>query len=45
MNGSKHGRARRGWLPWVALGAALVVGGVIGGVIRGRDEVLGVPVE
>jgi putative serine protease PepD len=29
----KHGRDTRGWLPWAALGAALVVGGVIGGVI------------
>jgi len=33
MNGSKHGRDGPRWLPWAALGTALVVGGVIGGVI------------
>src|SRR5262249_20918586 len=33
VNGSKHGQNSRGWLPWAALGTALVVGGVIGGVI------------
>jgi putative serine protease PepD len=33
VNGSKHGQNSRRWLPWAALGTALVVGGVIGGVI------------
>jgi putative serine protease PepD len=33
VNGSEHGRGRHRWLPWAALGTALVAGGVIGGVI------------
>jgi len=33
MHASGHARSSRRWLPWAALGAALVVGGVIGGVI------------
>jgi putative serine protease PepD len=33
VNASKHGQNSRRWLPWAALGTALVVGGVIGGVI------------
>jgi putative serine protease PepD len=33
VNGSEHGRDRPRWLPWAALGTALVAGGVIGGVI------------
>jgi putative serine protease PepD len=30
---SRDARRPRGWLPWVALGTALVVGGVVGGLI------------
>lgn len=33
MSGSKHGQNSYRWLPWAALGTALVVGGVIGGAI------------
>jgi len=33
VNGSKHARSSRRWLPWAAAGTALVVGGVVGGVI------------
>jgi putative serine protease PepD len=33
MHESKRGPRSRGWLPWVALGGALVVGGVAGGAI------------
>ena len=33
VSASKHGQNSRRWLPWAALGAALVVGGVIGGAI------------
>jgi putative serine protease PepD len=33
MHGSQQGARSRRWLPWVALAAALVVGGVAGGAI------------
>jgi len=33
MSESKHGQNRNRWLPWLVLGAALVVGGVAGGAI------------
>jgi putative serine protease PepD len=33
MSESKHARKRPGWVPWAALGGALVVGGLAGGFI------------
>src|SRR5215831_334379 len=33
MSQSKHARKRPGWVPWAALGGALVVGGLAGGFI------------
>ena len=33
MSESKHARNRPGWVPWAALGGALVVGGLAGGFI------------
>ena len=33
MTESKHARNRPGWVPWAALGGALVVGGLAGGFI------------
>jgi putative serine protease PepD len=33
MHESKPARSRRPWLPWAAAGTALVVGGVVGGII------------
>jgi putative serine protease PepD len=33
MSESKHARNRPGWVPWAALGGALVIGGLAGGFI------------
>ena len=38
MAESRHPRSLRRWLVWVALGTALVAGGVIGGVIVGATQ-------
>ena len=38
---SRHPRGPRQWLLWVALGTALVVGGVVGGSHRRGDAVVG----
>jgi len=38
MSESRHPRSPRRWLLWVALGAALVVGGVAGGLIVGATQ-------
>src|SRR5215831_12813192 len=38
MSESRHPRSSRRWLLWVALGAALVVGGVAGGLIVGATQ-------
>jgi putative serine protease PepD len=35
---SRHARSPRRWLIWVATGTALVVGGVVGGVIVGATQ-------
>src|SRR5215472_3340593 len=35
---SRHARSPRRWLVWVALGTALVVGGVVGGLIVGATQ-------
>ena len=38
MSESRHARSPRRWLLWVALGTALVVGGVVGGLIVGATQ-------
>src|SRR5215510_85902 len=38
MSESRHPRGPRRWLLWVALGTALVVGGVAGGLIVGATQ-------
>ena len=38
MSESRHARSPRRWLLWVALGTALVVGGVAGGLIVGATQ-------
>ena len=38
MSESKHARSPRRWPLWVALGTALVVGGVVGGLIVGATQ-------
>src|SRR5215510_10843861 len=43
MTESKHARNRPGWVPWAALGGALVVGGLAGGFIGAALNVCAVP--
>ena len=38
MSESRHPRSPRRWLVWAALGTALVVGGVVGGLIVGETQ-------
>lgn len=39
MNESKHGRNRRRWVPWAAIGGALVVGGGLGaGIVAATNS-------
>ena len=45
MNQAKHSRGPRRWLLWAALGAALVIGGVAGGLIVGATQSSGSSVD